>query len=691
VSTPTQPPANRLIALQFLAVVLPILLVLIGQTIADAYRAAALDRSRPLRVFAQEARADYKAFLFGVGDAVDSGTLGSAAVDALKSSLHHMQELASAGADSTVLRDAVPSLASLAGSLEKSGDLPTLMKLRDPVRAADALTKSIADEFDARDAAVMQQAIQSAKLQRIAVIIATILTGALTVFFVIRSQRRLQARLAADRRIAEESLRIRNALDNCSTGIMVVDPAGTVAYANRSLTEHLRVAVPDVAASTAANSIEGLPLQRFAGSHEGELRAGGRVDASLGSRTFRVTSDLVRTQDGRAVGCVLEWNDRTEQAALEREVAAIVDAASRGEFDRRIALPEQTGGQNAFYAALIGGINRLMQTSEASLKDVSQMLEALADGDLTHRISADYRGTFAKLKDFSNRTADRLQEIVGQIKASAEEIDTAAGAIADGNTELKGRTDQQAQGVQSTARSMAEITGVVRGAGERAHEADRLASDASKVARDGGQVVSSIIRTMSDIAGSSRKIADIIGVIDSLAFQTNILALNAAVEAARAGDHGRGFAVVAAEVRTLAARSAEAAREIRALIGASVQTVDSGAKLVDSAGHSMEAIVTAIDRVSGIVRAIAEASASQTSGVEQIDLAIAQIDEATRMNATLVEDAATSASSLKQQAAFLVDSVAVFRLDSAMDTAASPPGSVPAATGAGRLAAAGPR
>jgi len=656
-------PANRLVALQYVAVVLPILVVLIVQTVLDGYRATALEHSRPLRVLAQEARAEYKSFLFGVSDAVDTGSLGTAAVDALKAAGAKMQALAAAGADPAVLKDAVPALAALQQQLAGGADLPALMKVRDPVRAADALTKQIAEEFDQRDAAVMHAAIRSAHQQQLAVIITTLITAAMTIAFMRASQRRLQARLAADQRVYEESLRLRNALDNSSTGIMVTDATGSVVYANRSLFEQLRIALPTLGA-TDADGLAGTALERYAGEAQARLMAGGSVELTIGGRALRVASAPVRAAGGDTVGCVLEWSDRTEQAALEREVGAIVEAAARGEFDRRLTLPERADRDPAagFYASLASGINLLLQTAGASLEDLARMLEALANGDLTHRIERDYRGTFGQLKDYSNRTADRLAEIVGQIKAAAEAIDTAAGAIAGGNAELKSRTDQQAEGVQSTARSMAEITSGARAAGDRAREADQLASNAARVATDGGRVVTNIIDTMNQISASSSKISDIIGVIDGLAFQTNILALNAAVEAARAGDHGRGFAVVAAEVRSLAGRSADAAREIRALIGASVETVGAGAKLVGSAGKSMGDIVAAIERVSGIVRDIAEGAASQAAGVEQVDRSVAQIDEATRLNARLVEDAASSARSLEEQAAFLVDAMAVFRL-----------------------------
>ena len=663
---------NRLVAFQFLAVVLPVSIVLLLQTVADARRAAALDASRPLRVFAQEARTDFKTFVSGVTDAVDTGSLNGAAVNALQEAAKAMHQLATAGGDPAVLKDALADLDGLSRDVSAGADLTALLKIRARMRAADALSKTIAEEFDSRDEAVMKSAIYSAHHQLYYVSVAMFVTLVMTIGFVVASQRRLTSQLEAEARIADESLRLKNSLDNCSVGIMVAGRSGKIVYANGAVVKHLRVAAPALFRDS-RTTLDGVMLGDISEKGLDSIKEGGRTELSVGGRTFRVTSDLVRTLDGVGSALVLEWSDQTEQSALEREVATIVEAAGRGEFDRRISLGEDgaDGVRSGFCGALASGINRLVATAEASLNDVARVLEALAQGDLTERIERDYRGLFGKLKDYSNSTADRLEEIVGQIKGAAEAIDSAAGEIAGGNQELSARTAQQTAGVQSTARSMAQITEIVRGTGEQANSADRLAADAAKVASNGGAVVGQIIVTMNDIAAASSKIADIIGVIDSLAFQTNILALNAAVEAARAGDHGRGFAVVAAEVRSLAGRSAAAAQEIRKLIGASVETVDAGAKLVDSAGKSMGDIVAAIERVSVIVREIAQASANQTSGVEQVDKAIAQIDDATRQNAGLVQQAADSARLLEQQAAFLVDSVAVFRLqDSSHGSAA---------------------
>jgi methyl-accepting chemotaxis protein len=665
--------ASRLVTLQFLAVALPLAAVLAVQTVADARRAGAIERSRPVRVLAQDARTEFKTFLFAVSDAVDTGTLSSSAVEALRTADQRMHALAATGADPQVLKDAVPKLDALAGELGRAADLATLMRLREQVRTADALTKDIASEFDRRDAEVLQSATTSVRRQQVAVVGAVLLTFALTLAFVIAAQRQLRARRAADDQIAEESLRLRISLDNCSVGLMVTDPGGQILYANRSVAAQLRLASPGTDAWRDGASLAGIALADVAGEAAGELLRDGRAQVVIGRRTFRVASDVVRAADGHPIGRVFEWNDRTEQVVIEREVATVVDAAAHGELDRRIAVPERADGSanSSFLAALAEGMNRLVATNEASLDDVARMLEALARGDLTERIERNYRGTFGRLKDYSNGTADRLAAIIGQIKAAVDAIDAVATRIAEGNTELNSRTEQQTEGVRATARSMAEITGIVRDTSDRAHEADRLASDAATAAAGGGEVVGKIVSTMNDIAASSGRIAEITGVIDSLAFQTNILALNAAVEAARAGEHGRGFAVVAAEVRSLAGRSADAAREIRALIGASSKTVDSGSRLVALAGERMSEIVASISRVSGIVREIAEASATQTAGVEQVHRAVSQVDEATRQNSDLVHDVAESTSELERQVSLLVDSVAVFRLGTA--TRAAPP------------------
>ncbi|HEX7633867.1 MAG TPA: methyl-accepting chemotaxis protein [Noviherbaspirillum sp.] len=297
----------------------------------------------------------------------------------------------------------------------------------------------------------------------------------------------------------------------------------------------------------------------------------------------------------------------------------------------------------------------------------------IANGDLT--VAVDVKpGDKSSLLFAMRSMRDSLANIVGQVRIATDTISTASHQIANGNLDLSSRTEQQAGSLEETASSMEELTSTVKQNADNARQANQLASSASEVAAKGGAVVSQVVDTMGSINDSSRKVVDIIGVIDGIAFQTNILALNAAVEAARAGEQGKGFAVVATEVRNLAQRSAAAAKEIKALIGDSVEKVDAGTKLVEQAGTTMEEIVESIRRVTDIMAEITAASQEQTSGIEQINQAIAQMDETTQQNASLVEEAAAAAGSLQEQASGLSQVVSIFKMD-AKQVAATTSGS----------------
>jgi methyl-accepting chemotaxis protein len=296
------------------------------------------------------------------------------------------------------------------------------------------------------------------------------------------------------------------------------------------------------------------------------------------------------------------------------------------------------------------------------LGEAVAMADRVAQGDLTARIDVQGQDEAAQLLRSLGAMNRKLAEVVGQVRHSSESIATGSAQIASGNADLSQRTEEQASNLQQTAASMEQLSGTVKANAATAHQANQLATGASGAASQGGEVVGQVVATMQEIAASSKKIADIIGVIDGIAFQTNILALNAAVEAARAGEQGRGFAVVASEVRSLAGRSADAAKEIKALIGASVEKVDVGARQVNDAGASMTEIVNQVRHVSQLISEISNASAEQTTGIGQVSEAVTQLDQVTQQNAALVEESAAAAESLKHQAHKLAEVVGYFKL-----------------------------
>jgi len=332
--------------------------------------------------------------------------------------------------------------------------------------------------------------------------------------------------------------------------------------------------------------------------------------------------------------------------------------------------------RNVSIAAMLFGVTLsgliglwLIRAISVPLNEAVRVARSVAEGDLSQNIEITSRDETGQLLAALKLMNDSLANTVGQVRVGTESMGVASREIAQGNADLSARTESQASSLEETASSMEELTSTVKQNAENARQANQLVVSASDVAVRGGDVVGQVVETMGSIKESSRKIVDIIGVIDGIAFQTNILALNAAVEAARAGEQGRGFAVVAAEVRNLAQRSAGAAKEIKQLISDSVEKVDAGSKLVDQAGQTMDEIVTSVKHVADIMNEITAASQEQSSGIEQVNQAISQMDEMTQQNAALVEQAAAAADSMQTQAAALAQAVSVFKLSLAEQAA----------------------
>ncbi|MBV8603150.1 MAG: MCP four helix bundle domain-containing protein [Pelomonas sp.] len=374
------------------------------------------------------------------------------------------------------------------------------------------------------------------------------------------------------------------------------------------------------------------------------------------------------------------------QATLKKLIQLQIDVAAQ-EYKHSIEVKSTVNWiavLMAVGAIVVGAVLAWMITRSivAPLNEAVGLAEGVAGGDLTRRVNVDGRDEVAQLMRALGEMNDGLVRIVGQVRSSAESIATGSAEIATGNADLSQRTEEQASSLEETAASMEQMTATVKHNADTAQTATQLATSASGVAAKGGEVVGRVISTMEEITTSSRRINDIIGTIDGIAFQTNILALNAAVEAARAGEQGRGFAVVAGEVRTLAQRSAQAAKEIKTLISQSVERVNAGAALVDEAGTTMGEIVAQVQRVSDLIGEIGAATLEQTQGIGQVSEAVSQLDKVTQQNAALVEESAAAAESLKQQAARMNEVVGVFKLD------ARAPAAAPAGYGGGAPAAA---
>jgi methyl-accepting chemotaxis protein len=437
---------------------------------------------------------------------------------------------------------------------------------------------------------------------------------------------------------------------------------GSAAYGSLAIARPMRKMADVLTALTKNHSIE-VPYT----TRGDEVGANARA-----AQTFK--EGLIRMEQMTAEQKAAEKRASEERQAarqkltddLEAAIGGIVKAAVAGDFSKRVALE----GKDGFILNLGREMNVLCENVATTMEDMAQMFSALAEGDFSRRITADYQGIFGILKNDANSMADRIATTISEIKAVGREVANAAAEIATSTTDLSQRTEEQAASLEQTSASMEEMSATVKKNAENALQANQLTSGSREVADKGGQVVAKAVDAMARIEDSSRKISDIIGVIDEIARQTNLLALNAAVEAARAGDAGRGFAVVASEVRSLAQRSSQAAKDIKDLITNSSSQVQEGVGLVNQTGASLSEILASIRQVADIVAEIASASQEQSTGIDQINKALTQMDEATQQNSALVEENAASAKTLENQSESMNQKVAFFKLDAHVESRA---------------------
>ncbi len=466
-------------------------------------------------------------------------------------------------------------------------------------------------------------------------------------------QNKLRSDAQEAKRILDENSRIHVALDNVGANVMVADNDRNIVYVNKSVQAMLRRAEADIRLKLPnfnANQLINSNIDQFHAnpSHQRNLLAtfttNFKAEIKLGPRVFGLSANPIINTAGDRLGSVVEWNDRTEEAATEAEMAGIVAAAVRGDFTLRASETDKTG----FFKNLSVDINRLMNTSEVGLNEVLRVLDALAHGDLTQTIVKQYDGTFGLLKNACNGSMEKLAYTMTEVITATDALSNAAEQVSATSQALSQAASEQAASVEQTSSSIEQMAAGISQNAENAKVTDGMAGKAAKEAQEGGIAVKQTVNAMKEIATK-------IGIIDDIAYQTNMLALNAAIEAARAGEHGKGFAVVAAEVRKLAERSQVAAKEIGDLASGSVKTAERAGELIDE-------IVPGIGKTSDLVQEIAAASQEQSAGVGQINTAMGQMNQITQQNASSSEELAATAEEMTGQAEQLLELVRFFQI-----------------------------
>ncbi len=481
---------------------------------------------------------------------------------------------------------------------------------------------------------------------------------------VMRGLKSMQIKLGFDindaRRRAEESLRITNALDNASTGIMIADNDLNIIYLNTSVQDVLKNAEEDIKKDLPnfkADNLLGANIDVFHKNpaHQRQLLKGlsatYRTVVKIGGRTFRLAANPVFSQSGERLGTSIEWIDATAEVKIQDEVSRIVQAAVEGDLSQRLDL----AGKEGFMKALAEGINSLVGTTSDVIGETLSVAQRMAEGDLTNTIERDYSGTFEHLKNAINETVTKLSHTIVDVRTAADSLTTSSNEVSSTAQSLSQASSEQAASVEETSASIEQMSASISQNTENAKVTDGMASKAAKEATEGGAAVKQTVEAM-------KSIAEKIGIIDDIAYQTNLLALNAAIEAARAGEHGKGFAVVAAEVRKLAERSQVAAQEIG-------QVAKSSVGLAEQAGKLLDEMVPSINKTSDLVQEITAASEEQSSGVGQINTAMSQLSQITQQNSSSSEELAATSEEMSSQAEQLQQLMAFFKIEAASGAA----------------------
>ena len=668
----------RLYAMLAVAV-LPLLAVVSYLTYADSIRADEMSLAFDSYDLATQRTAHYKRFVNGVADAVDTGRVGGAAIEALGEVAALTERLAKIQGHPGSVDDKV---AKVLETVKRDAGVQAVMPLREPIRAIDAAVAEEAGAVQKRLAAVMSESTAAANRQVMIVgltALACISLAAFLAFSIVgnlsREVRRavqVADRIAAGDLEGDIEVRSRDEIGQLMAAL------GQMKGGLRGIVGEITDAVRAMAEGDFTRRQSGSGKQGFAleiGQLLNELSSS--LEASVGGNP----KDAVRVAQRIAAGDlavevpVKPGDTRSAMAAMATmrdtldatiaDIRELVNFAAEGNFSHRMEVASREG-----YAKLLGELlNRVMNNAESGLSDIQRVSAALAAGDLTRRIDASHLGQFGETASSINVTIGNLRHLMADVATAAEGINTAVGEIAVGNQDLSHRTEAQAIELERVATSINDLASAVQRNARNASEAQKMATSATTVAERGGDVVKSSVTTMTEIASSSAKIGDVISVIDSIAFQTNMLALNAAVEAARAGEAGRGFAVVANEVRNLAGRSAEAARETSHMIRASLDAVKRGTEQAEQTGRAMDDIIAAIARVNQIILGISQDSEVQATRVGEVNKVISDIEQVTQANAALVEEAAGASESLIGQLNELRANVARFQLEDASSAA----------------------